>query len=89
MVRVMETATDQDIQAKLKELYSSREDREKIQHAQESILSKLRSDEGVAILSVAQSRVSIANEEFKERLIRGILADEDYSGIYAKLQDPQ
>ena len=40
-------------------------------------------------MSVAQSRVSIENDEFKERLIRGILADEDYSELYAKLQDPQ
>ena len=87
MIRVAESATDQDIQAKLRELYSSSEEREKIQHAQESILSEIRTEEGSAILSVASSRVTVSNE-FRARLVRGILADEDYVDIYEKLQDP-
>ena len=87
MIRVAESATDQDIQAKLRELYSSSEEREKIQHAQDSILSEIRTEEGNAILSVASSRVTVSNE-FRARLVRGILADEDYVDIYEKLQDP-
>ena len=87
MIRIAESASDQDIQAKLRELYSSSEDREKIQHAQESILSEIRTEEGNAILSVASSRVTVSNE-FRARLVRGILADEDYVDIYEKLQDP-
>ena len=43
--------------------------------------------EDAAVLSVAASRVTVSNE-FRERLIRGILADEDYTDIYQKLQDP-
>ena len=84
IIRVAESARDQDIQAKLRELYSSSEEREKIQHAQDSILSKIRADEGSAILSVASSRVTVSNE-FRSRLVRGILADEDYVDIYEKL----
>ena len=87
MIRVVKSATDQDIQAKLRELYSGSEEREKIQHAQDSILSEIRADEGSAILSVASSRVTVSNE-FRARLVRGILADEDYVDIYEKLQDP-
>ena len=88
MIRVAETASDADIQRKLRELYSSEGDQEKIQHAQKSILSKISQEEGSAILSVAQSRVQIENEQFRARLVRGILADEDYIDIYEKLQDP-
>ena len=84
MIRDAETATDQDIQAKLRELYSSTEEREKIQHVQESILSKISTEEDVAVLSVASSRVTVSNA-FRERLIRGILADEDYIDIFEKL----
>ena len=39
-------------------------------------------------MSVAQSRVTLEND-FRERLFRGVLADEDYTDIVAKLQDPQ
>ena len=87
MICIAESATEQDIQAKLRELYGSSEEREKSQHAQDSILSEIRADEGNAILSVASSRVIVSNE-FRARLVRGILADEDYVDIYEKLQDP-
>ena len=50
-------------------------------------MSKLSSDEGSIVLSVAQSRVQI-EEDFKERLVQGIQADEDYAAIWQKLQDP-
>ena len=87
MIRVAESASDQDIQAKLRELYSREEDGEKIKRAQDSILSEISTDEGQAVLSVASSRVTIEGD-FKERLVRGILADEDYVKIWEKLQDP-
>ena len=87
MIRVAESASDQDIQAKLRELYSREEDREKIKRAQDSILSEISTYEGQAVLSVASSRVTIEGN-FKERLVRGILADEDYVKIWEKLQDP-
>ena len=89
MIRVAESASDEDIQMKLQELYSREEDREKIKQAQDSILTAISTDEGSAVLSVAQSRVTILNDEFRERLVRGILADEDYIDIFEKLQDPQ
>ena len=88
MIRVAETASDEDIQRKLRELYSSEGDQEKIQHAQKSILSKISQEEGSAILSVASSRVRVENDQFRARLVRGILADDDYVDIYEKLQDP-
>ena len=87
MIRIAETASDEDIQRKLHELYSNEGDQEKMQHAQKSILSKISEDEGSAVLSVAQSRVRI-EEDFKWRLVQGIRADEDYSEIWEKLQDP-
>ena len=59
-----------------------------MQHAQESILSEISTDEGSAILSLASSRVRVENDQFRARLVRGILADEDYVDIYEKLQDP-
>ena len=68
MIRIAETASDEDIQRKLRELYSSEGDREKMQHAQESILSKISQEEGSAVLSVAQSRVRI-EEDFKRWLV--------------------
>ena len=89
MIRVAESASDEDIQMKLRELYSIEEDREKIKHAQDSILTTISTDEGSAVLSVAQSRVTILNDDFRERLVRGILADKDYIDIFEKLQDPQ
>ena len=89
MIRIAESASDEDIQFKLQELYSREEDREKIKHAQDLLLTAISTDEGVAMLSVAQSRVTILNEDFRERLVRGILADEDYIDILEKLQDPQ
>ena len=89
MIRVAESASDEDIQIKLQELYSREEDREKIKQAQDSILTAISADEGNAVLSVAQSRVTILNDQFRERLVRGILADEDYIDIFEKLQDPQ
>ena len=72
---------------KLRELYSREDEREKMQSVQESILSKISSVEDTAVLSVASSRVTVTNE-FRERLVRGILADEDYIDIFEKLQDP-
>ena len=89
MIRVVESASDEDIQMKLQDLYSREEDREKIKQAQDSILIAISTDESNAVLSVAQSRVTIVNEDFRERLVRGILADEDYIDIFEKLQDPQ
>ena len=73
---------------KLQELYSREEDREKIKQAQDSILTVISTDEGSAVLSVAQSRVTILNDDFRERLVRGLLADEDYIDMFEKLQDP-
>ena len=87
MIRVAESANDQDIQMKLNELYSKVEDIEKKNKAQESVLSKISSDEGQAVLSVASSRVTLEND-FRQRLVRGILADEDYTEMWRKLQDP-
>ena len=88
MIRVAESASDEDIQFKLQELYSKEEDREKIKQAQDSILTAISTEEGNAVLSVAQSRVRILNDDFRERLVPGILADEDYIDIFEKLQDP-
>ena len=86
MIRVAESATDQDIQAKLRELYSIEEDQEKRVQVQDSILSEIRSEDQ-AVLSVAVSRIQVEND-FREQVVRGILADDDYAAIWAKLQDP-
>ena len=82
-----ESATDQDIQMKLRELYSKEDEREKREKVQGSILSEISTVEDQAVLSMAASRVDITND-FRERLVRGILADEDYAAIWTKLQDP-
>ena len=87
MIRVAESATDEDIQTKLRELYSREDEREKMQQVQDTILTEISSVEDSAVLSVASSRVNLTNE-FRERLVRGILADEDYADIWEKLQDP-
>ena len=52
MIRVAESATNQDIQVKLRELYSTEEEREKREQVQDAILSKIRSEDRV-VLSVA------------------------------------
>ena len=88
MIRIAETASDEDIQRKLRELYSSERDQEKMQHAQKSVLSKISQEEGSAILSVASSRVRVDNDQFRARLVRGILADDDYLDIYEKPTGP-
>ena len=87
MIRVIESATDDDIQAKLRELYCRDEEREKRQQVQDTILSKINSMEDAVVLSVAASHVNLSNE-FGERLVRGILANEDYIDIFETLQDP-
>ena len=87
MIRVAESATDANIQRKLRELYSREDEREKMKQVQETVLTEISSVEDQAFLSVAASRVDLTNE-FKEQLTRGILADEDYSAIWEKLQDP-
>ena len=87
MIRVAESATDTDIQMKLKELYSKEDEREKREQVRGLILSEVSAVEDQAILSVVASRVNITND-FRERLVRGILADEDYTAIWTKLQDP-
>ena len=38
-------------------------------------------------MSVAASRVQITND-FREQVVRGICANDDYAAIWAKLQDP-
>ena len=86
MIRVAESAIDQDIQAKLRELYSTEEDKEKREQVQDAILSEIRSEDR-AVLSVAESRIQ-AESEFRMQVVQGILADDDYTGIWEKLQDP-
>ena len=58
MIRVAESATDQDIQAKLRELYSIEGEREKRVQVQDSILSEIGSEDR-AVLSVAESRIQV------------------------------
>ena len=53
MIRVMESTTNQDIQMKLKELYSKEDEREKREQVQDSILSKFSRVEDQAVLIVA------------------------------------
>ena len=86
MIRVAESATDEDIQVKLRELYSIEGEREKREQVQDAIFSEIRSEDQ-AVLSVAESRVQVTNE-FRDQVVRGILADDDYAAIWAKLQDP-
>ena len=61
MIRVAESATDQYIQAKLRELYNTEEDREKREQVQDAILSEIKSEDR-AILSVAESRIQVESE---------------------------
>ena len=67
MIRVAESATDQDIQAKLRELYSTEGEREKLEQIQDSILSEIRSEDR-AVLSAAENRVQFTNE-FRDQLV--------------------
>ena len=84
IIRVAESATDEDIQQKLRELYSRDDEWEKMQRVQETILPEIRLVEDAAVLSVAANRVTVLTE-FRARLVRGILLDEDYVDIYEKL----
>ena len=79
MIRVAELATHQDIQAKLRELYSTEEDREKREQVQDAILSEIKLEDQ-AILSVAESRIQVESE-FRIQVVQGILADDDYAAI--------
>ena len=86
MIRFAESATDQDIQSKLRELYSTEEDREKREQVQDAILSEIRSEDQT-VLSVAESRIQVESE-FRIQVVQGILTNDDYVAIWEKLQDP-
>ena len=84
-MRVPGTASDQDIQQRLRELYSA--ERDKREQAQDQISDVQQSAETFAILSVYESRVQV-DQGFRDLLWQEILQDEDYIDIIQELQDP-
>ena len=85
-VRVPSTATDQEIQQKLNELYSKQDLQEKKQNAMQQVLSK-HTEEQCTVLAVLESAVSI-DSQMRQRMMAELRNEDQYSGITAKLDDP-
>ena len=79
-IRLPSTATDGEIQRRLNELYSDRNEEERRQKAQGQISGLQFCEEEHAVLSIGGSRVQL-NRTFRDALWRQVSTDEEYADI--------
>ena len=67
MIRIPSSATDEDVQRKLDQLYNTEGMREKKQYAQQQILTETRAEQS-AVLAISESRVQI-DDQFRTKMM--------------------
>ena len=66
-VRIPSSATDEDVQRKLNQLYSKNELKEKKQSVQQELLTEIKEEQN-AVLAMTESNVMI-DDQFKKRIM--------------------
>ena len=85
-VRVPSEATDQEIQRKLNELYSTKEQEDKRQEAMQLVRPTHNSEQST-ILAIAESSISI-EAQMRQRMMIELRNEDQYADIINKLEDP-
>ena len=85
-IRVPSSATDEDIQMKLRQLYSKTELREKEEQIHNQLMIETN-EESNAVLSIAESQI-IIDAEMRRRMMLALRNEELYGSIIEELEDP-
>ena len=85
-VRIPSSATDEDVQRKLDQLYSKNELEEKMQNVQQQLLTEIKEEQN-AVLAMTESKLMI-DDQFKKRLMEALKNDDQYDEMIQKLEDP-
>ena len=75
-MRIPSSATDEDGQQKLDQLYNKNDLKDKKQSVQQQLLTESREDQN-AVLVIAESNVRI-DDQFKKRLMEALKNDDQY-----------
>ena len=86
-VRIEPTATDTEIQDRLRQLYSTADAVGKQGKTQAQLTTVLQREEAHAVLAIAESTVQI-DQEMKNRMMQLLQNEEMYADILQQLQDP-
>ena len=86
-LRILSTATDVQIQEKLKLLYNTKDLKSKQDQAFQQILTT-QTTESSAILAVYEHQV-LLDDQFKTQLFHAVSNDDQYSEMMQMLQDPE
>ena len=87
MIRIPSSATDEDVQRKLDQLYNTKGMREKKQYAQQQILTEARAEQS-AILAISESRVQI-DDQFRTEMMQVLRTEPPYEEMIQQLEDPK
>ena len=85
-VRTPSSATDEDVQKKLDQLYIKNDLKEKKQNVQQQLLTEIHEEQN-AVLAMKESNVMI-DDQFKKRLMEAVKNDDQYDEMIQKLEDP-
>ena len=85
-VQVPQTATDQQIQQRLNELYQGQDVQDQRERAIQNVLPE-HNREQCTVLAVSESRIQI-DAEMRQRMMTQLRTEEQYSGIIEILEDP-
>ena len=86
MIRIPSTATDEEVQRKLDQLYKMERMNEKKQYAKQQVLTEQREEQN-AVLAVSESRVQI-DDQFKADIMQALRKETQYEEMIQKLEDP-
>ena len=85
-MRIPSSATDEDVQRKLDQLYRKHELKEKKQNLQQQLLTEIHEEQN-AVLAMTESNVRI-DDQFKKSLMEALKTDDQYDKMIEKLEDP-
>ena len=85
-VRVPSEATDQEIQRRLNELYSTKEQEDKRQEAMQ-LVRPAHTTEQCTVLAISESSIAI-DQRMRQRMMDYLRNEDQYSEIIQKLEDP-
>ena len=87
MIRIPSTATDEEVQRKLDQLYSKEGMNEKKVYAKQQILTEKREEQN-AVLAVSESRIQI-DDQFRSEIMQALKNEDQYEEMIQKLEDPE
>ena len=85
-VQVSQTVTDEQIQKRLNDLYKSQDVQDQKERAIQNVLPEHQREQ-CTVLAVSESRVEI-NADMRQRMMAKIKAEDQYSKIIERLEDP-